>query len=67
VLITLSRLSPFISKNALSSTQTSKSITKAEKRKVVVTEDVEFSDAAVSDESSDEEDKDNLQQAMMGK
>jgi len=55
VLITLSRLSPFIAKNALSLEGSDKSDTNVEKRKVVVTEDIVFSDAAISDESSEED------------
>lgn len=54
VLITLSRLSPYIAKNASSLDNSGKSAPKLEKKKVA-TEDVVFSDAAVSDESSEDE------------
>jgi hypothetical protein len=56
VLITLSRLSPFIAKNA-SSEETARSERTANDRKskAAVTADVVFSDDAVSDESSDDE------------
>lgn len=50
VFIALAKLSPYIAKNALSSETKGK-----KKSRVVKTEDVEFSDAAVSDESSDED------------
>ena len=51
VFIALARLSPFIAKNCLSS-----STSDAKKKAgVVKTEDVEFSDDAISEESSDEE------------
>jgi len=55
-LITLSRLSPFIAKNA-SSEETARSERTANDRKskAAVTADVVFSDDAVSDESSDDE------------
>ncbi|KAL3789913.1 hypothetical protein HJC23_010598 [Cyclotella cryptica] len=60
VLITLSRLSPFIAKNASSIASPSKMEVKSNKkeRKITITEDVVFSDAAVSDESSEEEEED---------
>jgi hypothetical protein len=51
VFIALARLSPFIAKNVLSS-ESSKG---KSKNRVVKTEDVEFSDEAISEESSDEE------------
>ena len=53
VLITLARLSPFIAKNALSLDLSSKG--GENKSRVVRTEDVEFSDEDVSEESSDGE------------
>lgn len=40
----------------MSSENSGKSLSKSEKKKVVATEDVVFSDAAVSDESSEEGD-----------
>lgn len=49
VFIALARLSPFIAKNGISGTQSKK------KGPVAKTENLEFSDEAVSDESSDEE------------
>eukprot|EP00970_Alexandrium_tamarense_P020182 scaffold14940_cov200-Alexandrium_tamarense.AAC.2 len=57
VLITLSRLSPYIVKNALASESTNQSKEKGSSKqsKMEVTEDVDFSDDAVSEESSDEE------------
>ena len=53
VFIALARLSPYIAKNVLSSEESSKG--KNKNRPVVKTKDVEFSDEAVSEESSDEE------------
>ena len=55
-MITLSRLSPFITKNALSSEKSSKP-DKMTQQKAAVTEDIVFSDAAVSDESSEEDEE----------
>eukprot|EP00581_Thalassiosira_minuscula_P027844 CAMPEP_0183756638 /NCGR_PEP_ID=MMETSP0739-20130205/5172_1 /TAXON_ID=385413 /ORGANISM="Thalassiosira miniscula, Strain CCMP1093" /LENGTH=504 /DNA_ID=CAMNT_0025993883 /DNA_START=88 /DNA_END=1602 /DNA_ORIENTATION=+ len=53
VFIALSRLSPYIAKNVVAST-TAESKGKS-RNSVVKTEDVEFSDEAISEESSDEE------------
>ena len=50
VFITLARLSPYIAKNGLSSESAKKG-----KQSVEKTEDVEFSDEEVSEESSEEE------------
>jgi hypothetical protein len=55
VLITLSRLSPFIAKNASSIVLPTKTKKKDSAGQATVTEDVVFSDAAISDESSEEE------------
>ncbi|KAL7551681.1 hypothetical protein ACHAWF_014872 [Thalassiosira exigua] len=52
VFITLARLSPFITKNGTASQSQSNG---KSKNRVVKTEDVEFSDEAISEESSDEE------------
>ena len=54
VLITLSRLSPFVAKNAVSDKleQSNNDVTK---RTAAISEDIVFSDDAVSDESSEEE------------
>ena len=59
MLITLSRLSPIIAKNALSSEVSTQSEGKRDgkERKATITEDVVFSDVAVSDESSEEEEE----------
>mmetsp|Transcript_28878 Transcript_28878/g.46832 ORF Transcript_28878/g.46832 Transcript_28878/m.46832 type:complete len:431 (-) Transcript_28878:78-1370(-) len=53
VFITLSRLSPYIAKNGLAS-EAEKAIPMKQKA-VVKTDDVEFSDEAISEESSDDE------------
>lgn len=49
VLIALSRLSPFIAKNGVAETQPQKD------NRVAKTEDINFSDEAISEESSDDE------------
>jgi predicted SPOUT superfamily RNA methylase MTH1 len=54
VFITLSRLSPYIAKNGLASAETEKA-SPIKQKAVVKTDDVEFSDEALSDESSDDE------------
>lgn len=59
-MITLSRLSPFIANNALSTvfpTKTEGKSSDSKGRKATVTEEVVFSDVAVSDESSSEEEE----------
>lgn len=53
VFITLSRLSPYIAKNGLASEAEKSSSTK--QKAVVKTDDVEFSDGSISEESSDDE------------
>ena len=53
VFITLSRLSPYIAKNGLTSEAEKASAIK--QKAVVKTDDVEFSDEAISEESSDDE------------
>jgi len=53
VFITLSRLSPYIAKNGLTSEAEKNSSTK--QKAVVKTDDVEFSDGSISEESSDDE------------
>jgi len=54
VFITLSRLSPYISKNGMAS-EAEKASPMKQKAVVKKTDDVEFSDEAVSEESSDDE------------
>ena len=55
VFITLSRLSPYIAKNGLGSAEEKNSQSKH--KTVVKTDDVEFSDEAVSEESSDDDEE----------